>query len=71
MADKERLQQIDRWAAYCKAEPEKAKKAVNGLVDAQIDIANRFYQRLRKTPEGRKTYEKLLKLRMERSGKGK
>jgi len=68
--DNERLQQIDRWAAYCKAEPEKAKKAVNALVDAQIDIANRFYERLRKTPEGRKAYQKLLKLRMERSGKG-
>lgn len=62
----ERFHHIDRWAAFCKAHPKEAKKAVNEFIDAQIDLANRFYERLKKTPEGRKIFARLMKLRQQR-----
>lgn len=52
--DPTRLEQIDRWAKYVKESNGAWKKPHAEFLDAQIKMANEFWHRLAKTPEGKK-----------------
>ncbi len=59
--DKTHMDQVERWARFVRDNPRRVwKKEQAALVDAQLAIANRFYSRLEKTPDGR---EKIRRLR--------
>ena len=60
MRDKTHDEQIERWARYVKANPDKWKSKIKPFIDSQILMSRRFYKELLKTPEGK---EKLKKLR--------
>lgn len=61
MRDKSHSEQIERWAAYVKTNPNEWKSKVKPLIDSQIIMAKRFYKELLKTPEGRKKLRLLRK----------
>lgn len=53
---------LEHWADFVKNNPPSVwKKQVTELIDSQFMISDRFYENLSKTPEGRKTIEKLKK----------
>ncbi len=61
MRDRTHSEQVIRWAEYVKKHPRSVWiKEVKPLIDAQIIMANRFYERLAKTEGG---IEKIRKLR--------
>lgn len=60
MRDESHSEQIERWAEFVKNNPrEKWKPVVNALINAQYQVARKFYSNLEKTPEGRKILERL------------
>ena len=59
--DRTHVEQVERWANFVKTHPRSVWiKQVGPLVDSQIIMANRFYDRLSKTEGG---LEKIRKLR--------
>ena len=59
--DATHAEQVERWANFVKTHPRSVWiKQVGPLVDSQIIMANRFYDRLAKTENG---IEKIRKLR--------
>ena len=59
--DATHTEQVERWANFVKTHPRSVWiKQVGPLVDSQIIMANRFYDRLAKTENG---MEKIRKLR--------
>ena len=59
--DRTHVEQVERWANFVKTHPRSVWiKQVGHLVDSQIIMANRFYDRLSKTEGG---LEKIRKLR--------
>lgn len=61
MRDKTHTEHIERWAEFVKTHPRSIWiKEVKPLIDSQIIIANKFYERLAKTEGG---IEKIKKLR--------
>jgi hypothetical protein len=59
--DRTHSEQVERWANFVKTHPRSVWiKQVGPLVDSQIIMANRFYERLSKTEGG---MEKIRKLR--------
>ena len=61
MRDRTHMEQVERWAKFVRDNPRSVwKKEVGPFVDAQIIMANRFYERLAKTKGG---MEKIRKLR--------
>jgi len=59
--DHTHAEQVERWANFVKTHPRSVWiKQVGPLVDSQIIMANRFYERLSKTEGG---MEKIRKLR--------
>lgn len=63
MDNQARLEQVERWALYCKDNLKDAQKQVNAFVDAQLVNSNNFYKRLAKTKNGRKKILLLKKTR--------
>lgn len=61
MRDKTHLEQVERWAIYCKKNIKECQKQVTPFVNAQIENSNKFYKRLAKTKKGK---EKIIKLKM-------
>jgi len=61
--DKSHMEQVERWAEYVKNNPDWKKKHTE-FINAQIEIANRFYKNLAKTPEGREKIKELRELKM-------
>ena len=57
----EHLEQIDRWAEYCRTHND-WKEKLNLFLDSQIIIARRVYSKLAKTEKGRKTIRSLKNL---------
>ncbi len=51
--DPTRLEQIDRWAEYVRTSNGAWKKPHSAFINAQIQKANAFWQRLAQTPEGK------------------
>jgi hypothetical protein len=62
MRDKTHMEQVERWARYVKDNPDKWKEKVKPFIDSQIIIAQRFYQKLAETKEGREKIKRLIKL---------
>ena len=59
--DRTHAEQVERWANFVKTHPRSVWiKQVGPLVDSQIIMANRFYERLSKTEGG---LEKIRRLR--------
>ena len=64
MRDKTHEEHLERWARFVRDNPISAWKPEHSrFIDSQIIMANRFYSRLEKTPEGRKKILELRKLR--------
>ncbi|MBI2445809.1 hypothetical protein HYV43_05460 [Candidatus Micrarchaeota archaeon] len=59
MTDYQRLEQIDRWAHYVRDSKGAWKKDHSAFLNAQIQKANAFYERLAKTPGGK---EKIIRI---------
>ncbi len=53
MRDKSHKEQIKRWAEYVKKNSD-WKKKLKPFLDSQLIIARRAYNKLKKTPKGRK-----------------
>ena len=65
MRNKTHQEQIERWAEFVRNNPrEKWKTVLSELINAQYEIASRFYKNLEKTEEGRKILERLKEERM-------
>lgn len=64
MRDKTHIEQVVRWAEFCRENPEECKIKTKDLIDSQIIIARRFFKRLSKTKEGRKILERLKEHRL-------
>jgi len=58
--DKTHIDQVKRWAKYCKENPKKWKAKVKPIIDGQFVMARRFYKNLMKTQKGK---EKLMLIR--------
>ncbi|MDP2717780.1 MAG: hypothetical protein Q8P02_03485 [Candidatus Micrarchaeota archaeon] len=52
--DPARMEQIDRWAQYVRTSNGAWKKAHSAFINAQFQKAEAFYQRLAKTPGGKR-----------------
>ncbi len=67
MRDKGHMEEVERWAEFVRTHTRREwKRKQNIFIDAQHDIAKRFYERLEKTEEGRKILERLKKARIEK-----
>ncbi len=63
MKDKTHAEHVETRAEFVRTRPRSVwKPQVSALVDAQIEMANAFYERLSKTPGGKAKVEKLRKL---------
>lgn len=51
--DLDRIEQIKRWAKYVRESNGAWKKPHTAFINAQIQKANAFWQRLAQTPEGK------------------
>ena len=59
-------EQVERWANFARENPVKAKAAVKKLVDSQLQMSKKFYNRLERTAEGRETIKELKKYKKSR-----
>ncbi|MFH1607570.1 MAG: hypothetical protein ABIA78_00370 [archaeon] len=59
MKNKSHDEQVERWAKFCKDNPDKFKKHLKSFLDAQIIMSRRFYERLEKEENGREIIMKL------------
>jgi DTW domain-containing protein YfiP len=67
MRDKSHMEAVERWAEFVRTSPrEEWKKAVNVLIDATYQKADKFYKKLEETEKGR---EILRRLKRERFAK--
>ena len=65
MRDKTHLEQIERWANFVKNNPrEKWKPRLNEIINAQYEIARKFYNNLEKTEKGRIILKRLMAERL-------
>jgi len=62
--DKSHEEQIERWANFVREHPDEWKAKVKPLIDSQILMAKRFYNKLAETSEGR---QKILELKARKS----
>ena len=64
MRDKTHTEQVERWARFVRDHPRSVWiKEVGPLIDAEIIMANRFYERLSKTEGGPEKIQRLKALR--------
>ncbi|PWB53138.1 MAG: hypothetical protein C3F06_06860 [Candidatus Methanoperedenaceae archaeon] len=64
MRDRTHTEHIERWAKFVKENPRSIWiREVGPLIDAQIIMANSFYERLAKVEGGIEKIKKLRKLR--------
>lgn len=61
--DKTHKEQIERWAAYVRDNPNTWKSKFKPFIDSQFLIARRFYKKLAETEEGREKIRLLIKSR--------
>ena len=66
MRDKSHMDQIERWAEYVKTHDD-WKLKLKDFINAQFEIANRFYKELEKTPEGREKIRLLRENKVKRA----
>ena len=54
MIDKSHAEQVERWANYINLTPQDVwREDLNKFINAQFEIAEKFYKKLGKTDEGR------------------
>lgn len=51
--DKQRIEQVERWAEYVRTHPD-WKKHHKEFIDAQFDMASKFWKRILSQPGGKK-----------------
>lgn len=67
MRDKSHMEEVERWAEFVKTHPRSEwKRKLNIFIDAQYDMAKRFYKNLEKTEKGRKILKRLKNARAKR-----
>ena len=67
MSDKTHDEQIERWANYIRNTPRSVwKQKFNDFIDAQFDMAEKFYKNLEKTEEGREALDRVIMWRRSR-----
>lgn len=65
MRDKTHIEQVERWAEFVKNNPRAVwKPAVDNFINAQFEMAEKFYKNLEMTEEGRKIAKELIRLRI-------
>ena len=70
MRDKGHMEEVERWAEFVRTHPRSEwKTKLNIFIDAQYDMAKRFYDNLRKTEKGKEILERLKKERMKVKGR--
>lgn len=62
MRDQSHLEQVERWARYCKENMKDCQRELTPFLNSQIEIANAFYKRLAKTKGGKEKIRKLKRL---------
>ena len=62
MRDKSHKEQVERWARYVKENPGKWKKELKPFIDGQLIKAQKVFNKLSKTPEGKKKIRQLKNL---------
>ncbi len=62
MIANQRMQTVDRQAAYCKENMKECQQQLAPFINAQIENANEFYKRLAKTKNGKQKISQIKKL---------
>lgn len=62
MRDQSHLEQIERWACYCKQYMKDCQAQLTPFLNSQIKNANAFYRRLAKTKGGKEKIQKIKRL---------
>lgn len=71
MRDKTHEEQIERWANFIKDKPQEFwRPKFNAFIDAQFDMAKKFYKNLEKTEEGKEAIKRVIEERL-RANKSK
>ncbi|MFH1054955.1 MAG: hypothetical protein V1744_02545 [Candidatus Altiarchaeota archaeon] len=65
MRDKSHSDKVELWARYVREHPTGWRRQLNPFIDSQITKANRFYERLAETADGRKKLGKIRQLKAE------
>ena len=61
------MEEVERWANFVKVHPRSEWKGkLNIFIDAQYDIAKRFYKRLKENEKGKEILERIKKSRIEK-----
>ena len=61
MRDKSHMEAVERWAEFVRNNPRQEwKKAINLLINATYQKADKFYERLKETEKGREILRRLL-----------
>jgi len=60
--DKSHKEQIERWALFVRNNPDKWKAELKPFLDSQLIMAEKFYEKLSQTEEGRKKILKIKRL---------
>ena len=63
MRDKTHEEQITRWAEFVRNNPDKWKPFHTEYINAQFEKSEKFYKKLAKTKEGKRTIIKLFGIR--------
>jgi hypothetical protein len=63
MRDKTHEEFLVKWANFVKTHPNEWKQQHTEFINAQIEMANSFYERLSKTPGGMKKIKQLSNLK--------
>lgn len=59
--DKTHSEQVERWAEFCRDNPDKFRIHLKKFLDSQIIMARNFYKRLAEKEDGKEIIEKLRK----------
>jgi hypothetical protein len=62
MKENQRMQTVERQAAYCKQNMKECQQQLVPFINSQIETANKFYKNLAKTEKGRKKIAKIKQL---------
>lgn len=66
VVDKQRLEQIERWADYVRTNPD-WKKHHTEFIDAQFDMARKFWARILSQPGGKKRLREIYGIKNEKA----
>lgn len=61
MRDKSHLQQVERWAEFCRSHPYEWKMVQKEFINAQFAMSERFFKKMLESPQGKERLEELRK----------